>query len=223
MPRLNRMTCCARSTAARNDVDRSLQRTRSAAVDLESGAHPGAVERTPSQSRGSVRPAPKQVILRREAAKKRRIKPLRKLFAEIPRLITELKPCLLMSPISVASVARSATCTNSIWSIFDEASQIAPEEAAGAIMRGAQMIIVGDTKQLPPTRFFVVVGSDDAEDDLAKKRRPHVRQHPRRERGLEPAAEDAVVALSQPRRIVDCLLESSLLQRSIVHLPERRI
>ena len=47
--------------------------------------------------------------------------------------------------------------------IFDEASQIAPEEAAGAIMRGAQVIIGGDTKQLPPTRFFSVIGSDDAD------------------------------------------------------------
>jgi superfamily I DNA and/or RNA helicase len=47
--------------------------------------------------------------------------------------------------------------------IFDEASQIAPEEAAGAIMRGTQAIIGGDTRQLPPTRFFSVIGSDDAD------------------------------------------------------------
>lgn len=28
------------------------------------------------------------------------------------------------------------------------------EDAIGAIMRGKQVIIVGDTKQLPPTSFF---------------------------------------------------------------------
>ena len=38
--------------------------------------------------------------------------------------------------------------------IFDEASQVHTEDAIGAIMRGKQVIIVGDTKQLPPTSFF---------------------------------------------------------------------
>ena len=100
-----------------------------------------------------------QVILRREAAKKRRIKPLRKIFAEAPRLITELKPCLLMSPITVSLLLDPDVYKFDLV-VFDEASQIAPEEAAGAIMRGTQTIIVGDKQQLPPTRFFTVVGSE---------------------------------------------------------------
>lgn len=107
-----------------------------------------------------------QGILRREAAKKRRIKPLRKLFAEIPRLITELKPCLLMSPITV-SLLLDPNVYHFDLVVFDEASQIAPEEAAGAILRSTQTIIVGDKQQLPPTRFFAVVGgeTDDDGDD----------------------------------------------------------
>lgn len=100
-----------------------------------------------------------QTILRREAAKKRRLKSLRKLFAEIPRLITELKPCLLMSPITVSMLLDPAVYTFDLV-VFDEASQIAPEEAAGAIMRGVQTIVVGDKLQLPPTRFFEVVGAE---------------------------------------------------------------
>jgi very-short-patch-repair endonuclease len=99
-------------------------------------------------------------VLRREGAKKRRLKPLRKLLAEIPRLITDLKPCLMMSPLSVATLIDPAVFKFDVV-VFDEASQIAPEEAAGAIMRGAQVVIAGDTKQLPPTRFFSVIGSDD--------------------------------------------------------------
>jgi very-short-patch-repair endonuclease len=99
-------------------------------------------------------------ILRREGAKKRRLKPLRKLLAEIPRLITDLKPCLMMSPGSVATLIDPAVFKFDVV-IFDEASQIAPEEAAGAIVRGTQVVIAGDTKQLPPTRFFSVIGSDD--------------------------------------------------------------
>ena len=105
-----------------------------------------------------------QTLLRREAAKKRRLKPLRKLFAEIPRLITELKPCLLMSPITV-SLLLDPNVYHFDLVVFDEASQIAPEEAAGAILRGAQTIIVGDKQQLPPTRFFAVVGGDTDDED----------------------------------------------------------
>jgi very-short-patch-repair endonuclease/uncharacterized protein YicC (UPF0701 family) len=101
-------------------------------------------------------------ILRREGAKKRRLKPLRQLLSEIPRLITDVKPCLMMSPLSVATLIDPHVFQFDLV-IFDEASQIAPEEAAGAIMRGAQVIIGGDTKQLPPTRFFSVIGSDDAD------------------------------------------------------------
>ncbi|HSD84429.1 MAG TPA: DUF3320 domain-containing protein, partial [Anaerolineae bacterium] len=101
-------------------------------------------------------------ILRREGAKKRRLKPLRQLLAEIPRLITDVKPCLMMSPLSVATLIDPHVFKFDVV-IFDEASQIAPEEAAGAIMRGAQVIIGGDAKQLPPTRFFSVIGSDDAD------------------------------------------------------------
>ncbi len=105
-----------------------------------------------------------QTLLRREAAKKRRLKPLRKLFAEIPRLITELKPCLLMSPITV-SLLLDPNVYRFDLVVFDEASQIAPEEAAGAILRGTQTIIVGDKQQLPPTRFFAVVGGESGDDD----------------------------------------------------------
>jgi len=106
-------------------------------------------------------------VLRREGAKKRRLKPLRKLLAEIPRLIMDLKPCLMMSPGSVATLIDPAVFKFDVV-IFDEASQIAPEEAAGTIMRGAQAVIGGDTKQLPPTRFFSVIGSDD-EDSTSEE------------------------------------------------------
>lgn len=92
-------------------------------------------------------------ILLREAQKRRRIKPLRKLFAEIPHLIQELKPCLLMSPLSVASYLGTSPYRFDMV-IFDEASQIPPEDAIGPILRGLQLIVAGDDKQLPPTRFF---------------------------------------------------------------------
>lgn len=107
-------------------------------------------------------------ILKREASKQRRIMPLRQLFASIPNLILSLKPCLMMSPLSV-SVFLATDAFKFDVVIFDEASQVQTENAIGAIFRGKQVIIAGDSKQLPPTNFFNV-GNDsddfDNEDDI---------------------------------------------------------
>lgn len=92
-------------------------------------------------------------ILRRELAKKRKIMPIRKLFAEIPNLVMTLKPCLMMSPLSVSLFLESNSYQFDTV-IFDEASQVCTENAIGAILRGKQIIIAGDSKQLPPTNFF---------------------------------------------------------------------
>lgn len=111
-------------------------------------------------------------ILKRELGKQRRLMPLRKLFMAIPNLITSLRPCFMMSPLSV-SVFLEAQSYDFDLVIFDEASQVHTEDAIGAIMRGKQVIIVGDTKQLPPTSFFSTslndedydVDSDETEKD----------------------------------------------------------
>lgn len=92
-------------------------------------------------------------ILNREIQKKARHKPLRVLFAEISRLLPRLKPCLLMSPISVAQYLAPDHPPFDLV-IFDEASQVPVWDAIGAIARGKDLIVVGDPKQLPPTSFF---------------------------------------------------------------------
>ncbi len=99
-------------------------------------------------------------ILKRELAKQRRIMPLRKLFMSIPNLISTLRPCFMMSPLSV-SVFLEARSYEFDLVVFDEASQVHTEDAIGAIMRGKQVIIVGDTKQLPPTNFFATSLNDE--------------------------------------------------------------
>lgn len=99
-------------------------------------------------------------ILKRELNKQRRLMPLRKLFNEIPNLLTSLRPCFMMSPLSV-SVFLEAKSYDFDLVIFDEASQVHTEDAIGAIMRGKQVIIVGDTKQLPPTSFFTSALEDE--------------------------------------------------------------
>ncbi len=100
-------------------------------------------------------------ILKRELNKQRRLMPLRKLFISIPNLITSLRPCFMMSPLSVSVFLEAKSYIFDLV-IFDEASQVHTEDAIGAIMRGKQVIIVGDTKQLPPTSFFATaLGEDD--------------------------------------------------------------
>lgn len=92
-------------------------------------------------------------ILKKELSKKRNIMPLRKLFKQIPNLLLKLKPCLMMSPLSVSYFLETEAYHFDLV-IFDEASQIFPEDAIGAIFRGSQVVIAGDSKQLPPTNFF---------------------------------------------------------------------
>jgi very-short-patch-repair endonuclease len=104
------------------------------------------------------------VILRKEINKQRRIKPLRILFEEIPNLLLDLKPCLMMSPYSVSQLIDPNTYKFDI-AIFDEASQIPPEYAAGTIMRADQIVIAGDQHQLPPTRFFQTIDTDEFDED----------------------------------------------------------
>jgi len=102
-------------------------------------------------------------LLRKEIGKRMRHIPVRQLINRIPTLLPRLKPCVLMSPLSVAQYLESSHETFDVV-IFDEASQIPVWDAIGAIARGRQLIIVGDPKQLPPTNFFAT--STDDEDDL---------------------------------------------------------
>lgn len=104
-------------------------------------------------------------ILKRELSKQRKIMPIRRLFAAIPNLLVTLKPCLMMSPLSVSLFLESDSYQFDTV-IFDEASQVYTENAIGAISRGKQAIIAGDRKQLPPTSFFqTATASDDNYDD----------------------------------------------------------
>jgi very-short-patch-repair endonuclease len=101
-------------------------------------------------------------LLRKEISKRMRHIPVRQLIGRIPTLLPRLKPCVLMSPLSVAQYLEASHETFDLV-IFDEASQIPVWDAIGAIARGKQLIVVGDPKQLPPTNFFSS-GSDDEDD-----------------------------------------------------------
>ncbi|MGD0108504.1 MAG: DUF3320 domain-containing protein [Rhodopila sp.] len=96
---------------------------------------------------------PEYAVLARELAKRQRHLPVRQLAERMPRALRRLMPCLMMSPMSVAQYLPADAPPFDLV-IFDEASQIPTWDAIGVIGRGRQVIIVGDPKQLPPTRFF---------------------------------------------------------------------
>ncbi|MGJ7579382.1 DUF4011 domain-containing protein [Variovorax sp. RHLX14] len=91
--------------------------------------------------------------LRRERQKQRGHMPVRQLVRSLPTLLPRLKPCLLMSPLSVSQYLDAGYSQFDLV-VFDEASQIPVWDAVGVIARGKQLAVVGDPKQLPPTNFF---------------------------------------------------------------------
>jgi very-short-patch-repair endonuclease len=105
--------------------------------------------------------------IQREAQKKRRHMPVRRLLAQTVEVATDLKPCFMMSPLSVSQFLPAGYRFDVV--IFDEASQITPADAVNCIYRGSQLIVAGDDKQLPPTSFFdtELSDGDDAYDEEA--------------------------------------------------------
>jgi very-short-patch-repair endonuclease len=86
-----------------------------------------------------------------------------------------LKPCWMMSPMSVAQFLGPDKPRFDLV-IMDEASQIRPEEALGAIARGEKAVIVGDQMQLPPSPFFQKLSAGVAgdEDDFEETKQESV-------------------------------------------------
>lgn len=105
-------------------------------------------------------------ILQRQRRLRRGHMHVRQLFQKIPNLLHRLKPCVLMSPISVAQYLDASHPPFDLV-VFDEASQIPAWDAVGAIGRGKEVVIVGDPKQLPPTNFFSRADEPDRTDDDA--------------------------------------------------------
>lgn len=110
---------------------------------------------------------PKEVTeLKRQGKLKRMRLSLRKIIKSISNLFLSLKPCLMMSPTTVAQLLDPEVFHFDVV-IFDEASQLTTEDCIGSIIRGERLIVAGDTKQLPPTSFFktVVDVEEDKDED----------------------------------------------------------
>ena len=112
---------------------------------------------------GPVRNFTEKALIIHEKNKTKRHIAIRNLLNRASRAVMVAKPCFMMSPLSVAQYLEPGRFQFDIV-IMDEASQILPENAIGAIMRSApegSVVIVGDPKQLPPTNFFREAAQDD--------------------------------------------------------------
>ena len=121
------------------------------------------------KSRTSVTRAGQLGALRGELTKRRRQMSVRRLLGAAPQLIQALKPCFLMSPLAVSQyLERTGVASANLHFdtvIFDEASQVLPEDAVPAISRANQTIVVGDRRQLPPTTVFQHRYEHEDDDD----------------------------------------------------------
>lgn len=123
----------------------SQQRIRAA---LKTKAHPPAGTRSGRRSEWTD-----LALLNNEISKQMRYLSARELTMRASEALLELKPCWMMSPLAVAQYIPKGDITFDLL-IIDEASQMTPEDAIGAIVRSKQSMIVGDTNQLPPSSFF---------------------------------------------------------------------
>ncbi|QHN08064.1 DUF3320 domain-containing protein [Methanothermobacter sp. THM-2] len=116
---------------------------------------------------GGAAPDSEESILSGEFTRKRGHMPLRKLLKLAGGVIKRIKPCFMMSPLSIAQYLdpRSSELQFDVV-IFDEASQVKPEDALGAFLRARNAVVMGDTNQLPPTSFFdqMLTSEEDSED-----------------------------------------------------------
>ncbi|MDB5315012.1 MAG: damage-inducible protein [Rhodospirillales bacterium] len=110
---------------------------------------------------------PGMEVLRGEMEKKRGHLPVRELLVRARQAVQAAKPIFMMSPLSVAQFLAPPHGLLPGLSfdmlVMDEASQIEPVDALGAIARVRQVVVVGDDRQMPPTQFFQRMTGEDAE------------------------------------------------------------
>ena len=105
-----------------------------------------------------------ETVVRREAGKKARHLPIRQLLASAPDVVLSLCPCWMASPLSVSHLLDGSQRYFDVV-LFDEASQVLPEDAIPSMLRGSKLVVAGDRHQLPPTTFFEAGEEEERESD----------------------------------------------------------
>ncbi len=141
--------------------DRKIQELQQAKIAFR------ASRTTPPQgiAAGRVSAYTEMGLINQEMGKRKRHIAVRSLMKRAGRAIQSLKPCFMMSPMSVAQYLEPGRFEFDLI-VMDEASQIKPEDALGAVARGKSFVVVGDPKQLPPTSFFQKIVDADSDEDI---------------------------------------------------------
>ncbi len=109
------------------------------------------------QRRGSTKDFTQMAMLNHELSKQRAHVPVRRLVRQGGAALKYLMPCWMMGPMAVAQFLEPEQIEFDLL-IIDEASQVRPEDALGSLARAKQIVIVGDSKQMPPTDVFQALG-----------------------------------------------------------------
>ena len=155
-PALRELSATKRHEIVSNFADLERKRLK----ENVAGVLAGHLSQVPQGAQGEMG------VIRGEIGKKSRHIAIRRLFEKAGTAVQRIKPVLLMSPISVAQFLPPGSLTFDLL-VIDEASQVRPEDALGAIARAGQIVVVGDQKQLPPSSFFDRLVADEEEDDEA--------------------------------------------------------
>lgn len=103
-------------------------------------------------------------LILHELNKRRRHIPTRQLIKRSGVALMSLKPCVMMSPLSVAQFLEPGKIVFDLV-VMDEASQIRPADALGAFARANRVVVVGDSNQLPPSTFFDRINENYDDDE----------------------------------------------------------
>ncbi|MDR0548981.1 MAG: DUF4011 domain-containing protein, partial [Deltaproteobacteria bacterium] len=115
--------------------------------------------------RGPVSSLTEMGLITHELKKKTRYVPIREITKRAGAALIALKPCWMMSPLAISTYLPAGGQTFDLG-VIDEASQMTPENALGALVRCQKIMVVGDDNQLPPTNFFrTIIKEDDDEGE----------------------------------------------------------
>ena len=145
------------------DTDKQVQKISKATTSLL--VNQFGKEAPNGISRGRVGDKTELGLINHVSEKTRSRTSIRELLHRAGDAATFLKPCTLMSPLTVSQTLPLREIFDVV--IIDEASQMKPEFALGSIARAKQVIIVGDPNQLPPTSFFQTAEEDIFDDDIS--------------------------------------------------------
>ena len=148
---------------------RLMERLREAEGQAALAAQAAALNAAAPYRPGNMDVAPRgtELWVLKSQINARRRRPLRWLFSHAPNVILQAKPCIVASPLAVAQFLHADPYEFDVV-IFDEASQIPTADAVLPISRARQIVVVGDTQQMPPTSFFdrEAPQEDDPEEEV---------------------------------------------------------